>query len=276
MDCRNEKSQLAEALSIKPAKLPRWKRMLDISFILLVLPLAVLLAAFITLLIRVVSAGPVLFKQERVGYLGRRFLCFKFRTMFAGADTAVHQGHLHQLMDSNTPMTKMDSHGDPRIIPFGRLLRSSGLDELPQLINVVRGEMSLVGPRPCLSYEYDRYLPWQRERFSTLPGLTGLWQVSGKNRTTFVEMIQLDIHYARRKTPWLDLAILLRTLPALVIQVWETRRLEKLPSTQNNLKPILPANRPVPVYSLHKTAIAEIVRAERQGRLNAEKNKPKL
>ena len=104
-------------------------------------------------------------------------------------------------MDSNTPMTKMDSKGDPRIIPFGWLLRSSGLDELPQLINVLRGEMSLVGPRPCLPYEYDRYLPWQRERFAAVPGLTGLWQVSGKNRTTFVEMIQLDIKVCAAKKP---------------------------------------------------------------------------
>ncbi len=105
-------------------------------------------------------------------------------------------------------MVKLDAHGDSRIIPFGLLLRSSGLDELPQFINVLRGEMSVVGPRPCLGYECDHYLPWQRERFNTLPGLTGLWQVSGKNRTTFVEMMQMDIQYARNKTLWLDLTII--------------------------------------------------------------------
>jgi lipopolysaccharide/colanic/teichoic acid biosynthesis glycosyltransferase len=141
----------------------RWKRALDIVVVLLALPLLVPLMIVVAVLIRVVSAGPVLFKQERVGYLGRRFMCFKFRTMFVGADAVAHQGHLRHLMDSNTPMTKMDSEGDPRIIPFGRLLRASGLDELPQLINVLRGEMSLVGPRPCLPYEYDKYLPWQKE-----------------------------------------------------------------------------------------------------------------
>jgi exopolysaccharide production protein ExoY len=126
-------------------------------------------------------------------------------------------------MNSDVPMMKMDSHGDPRIIPFGRLLRASGLDELPQLINVLFGDMSLVGPRPCVTYEYEKYLPWQRERFNTLPGLTGLWQVSGKNRTTFTEMIQLDIKYARNKTLWLDLMIIFKTVPALMIQMWETR-----------------------------------------------------
>jgi len=197
--------------------------MLDIVLIIMALPVLLPLVMLIGLFIRIVSAGPVLFKQERIGYLGGRFLCYKFRTMFVGSDTNVHQGHLNHLMNSDAPMMKMDSHGDPRIIPFGRLLRASGLDELPQLINVLCGEMSLVGPRPCVSYEYEKYLPWQRERFNTAPGLTGLWQVSGKNRTTFTEMIQLDIKYARSKTLWLDLKIILKTVPALVIQVWDSR-----------------------------------------------------
>jgi len=128
------------------------------------------------------------------------------------------------LMKSDAPMVKLDARGDSRIIPFGLLLRSSGLDELPQLVNVLRGEMSLVGPRPCLPYECDNYLPWQRERFNTLPGLTGLWQVSGKNRTTFVEMMQLDIKYTRNKTLWLDLMIILKTIPAILGQVWHARK----------------------------------------------------
>jgi lipopolysaccharide/colanic/teichoic acid biosynthesis glycosyltransferase len=127
------------------------------------------------------------------------------------------------LMDSNAPMTKMDSKGDKRIIPGGRLLRSSGLDELPQLVNVLMGDMSLVGPRPCLAYEAAKYLPWQMERFNAAPGLTGLWQVSGKNRTTFTRMIQLDIEYARTKSLGLDLKIILKTVPALLQQMWDTR-----------------------------------------------------
>jgi exopolysaccharide production protein ExoY len=207
---------------------PRWKRILDIVLIVVASPVLLPLMMLIGLLIRIVSAGPILFKQERVGYLGERFLCYKFRTMFVNSDTGIHQGHLNQLMNSDVPMIKMDSHGDPRIIPFGRLLRSSGLDELPQLINVLLGEMSLVGPRPCVSYEYEKYLPWQRERFNTVPGLTGLWQVSGKNRTTFTEMIQLDIKYTRSKTLWLDLKIILKTMPTLLAQMWETRMKRKL------------------------------------------------
>jgi lipopolysaccharide/colanic/teichoic acid biosynthesis glycosyltransferase len=212
--------------------------MLDIALIVMALPLLLPLAMFIGLLIRIVSAGPVLFKQERIGYLGERFLCYKFRTMFVNSDTTVHRGHLNQLMNSDAPMMKMDCHGDPRIIPFGRLLRASGLDELPQLINVLCGEMSLVGPRPCVSYEYEKYLPWQRERFNTAPGLTGLWQVSGKNRTTFTEMIQLDIKYARSKTIWLDLKIIFMTVPALMIQMWETRVQRNFAARSAKLKTI--------------------------------------
>jgi len=138
------------------AGLPRWKRTLDVGLILLALPVLIPLALLITAIIRIVSKGPILFQQERVGYLGGKFMCLKFRTMFVGADTVSHQGHLHQLINSDAPMMKMDSHGDSRIIRFGRWLRSSGLDELPQLINVLLGEMSLVGPRPCLPYESEK------------------------------------------------------------------------------------------------------------------------
>jgi lipopolysaccharide/colanic/teichoic acid biosynthesis glycosyltransferase len=224
MDFPIELEQLQNAPSPRAVQNLYGKRTLDTALILLALPFLVPLALLVALFIRSGSRGPVLFRQERVGYRGRRFTCFKFRTMFVNADTTSHQGHLHQLMNSNTPMMKMDAKGDPRIIPFGRLLRASGLDELPQLINVLRGEMSLVGPRPCLPYEYDNYLPWQKERFGTVPGLTGLWQVSGKNKTTFVEMIQLDIKYAKAKTLWWDLKIILMTIPALIIQMRETRQ----------------------------------------------------
>jgi lipopolysaccharide/colanic/teichoic acid biosynthesis glycosyltransferase len=196
---------------------------MDVVFVLLILPFVLPLAVLVAVLIRMVSPGPVLFRQERVGYLGRKFMCFKFRTMFVGAETTTHQGHLQHLMESDVPMVKLDARGDSRIIPFGLLLRLSGLDELPQFINVLRGEMSMVGPRPCLTYECDNYLPWQRERFNTLPGLTGLWQVSGKNQTTFAEMMRLDISYARNKTLWLDLIIILKTIPAILGQVWQSR-----------------------------------------------------
>lgn len=203
---------------------PRWKRVLDVALIIVALPLLFPLMLAIAVMIWIVSDGPILFRQERIGYRGRRFMCFKFRTMAAGNNSAVHQGHLNHLMTSDVPMVKMDIHGDPRIIRFGVPIRSSGLDELPQIINVLRGEMSLVGPRPCVPYEFDKYLPEQKERFNTLPGLTGLWQVSGKNNTTFAEMIQLDIEYSRNKNLWLDMKIILKTIPALVVQMQETRQ----------------------------------------------------
>ena len=248
----------------------RWKRALDVLLILVALPVLIPLALLVTLLIRGGSKGPVLFMQDRVGYRGRRFRCFKFRTMFMNADTTTHQGHLQQLMNSNTPMTKLDSKGDPRIIPFGMLLRASGLDELPQLINVLRGDMSLVGPRPCLPYEYEKYLPWQKERFQTVPGLTGLWQVSGKNKTTFVEMIQLDIRYAKNKTLWLDLKIILLTVPILILQMLETRRVMK--SSPRTVHPKAGCfNEAATPYSFARAPLAGVVQARDGGNVWMEK-----
>jgi lipopolysaccharide/colanic/teichoic acid biosynthesis glycosyltransferase len=155
--------------------------------------------------------------------------------MKVNADCSAHQRHLESLMKGKVPMVKMDLIGDERLIRLGRLFRVMGLDELPQLINVLRGEMSLVGPRPCLSYEYEEHLPWQRQRFDTVPGLTGLWQVSGKNHTTFDEMVRMDIWYGNNKSLRLDLAILFKTIPAVLAQVKEliakrkTERQESLP-----------------------------------------------
>jgi exopolysaccharide production protein ExoY len=189
----SHRKSAAAASAADFARVPLWKRVLDIGFLLIAVPSLLPLLLMTAIAIKVGSKGPVLFKQERVGLLGKRFIIFKFRTMIAGADTAVHETHAASLIESNRPMTKLDAHGDARLIPFGRRFRAAGLDELPQLINVLRGEMSLVGPRPCLPSEFNRYLPWQRERFLALPGLTGLWQVSGKNRTTFNEMVDLDI-----------------------------------------------------------------------------------
>ena len=206
---------------------PWWKRALDVTLIVLSLPVVLPLTVLVALLIRCVSAGPVLFKQERVGFKGARFMCFKFRTMVVGADKKVHEGHLGRLIEGGLPMQKMDLRGDPRLIRFGIWLRASGVDEIPQLLNVLRGDMSLVGPRPCLPFEHEKYLPWQQERFTTLPGLTGLWQVSGKNRTTFNQMVRMDIAYARNLAFWLDLKIIALTIPALVGQMLETRRLRK-------------------------------------------------
>ncbi len=200
---------------------PPWKRAIDILFCLPALPVLALMTLFMSLMIVLRSPGPVFFRQERVGHGRRRFLCFKFRTMHVRAETDVHREHFAKLIDTNAPMVKIDTR-DSRLIPGGRILRATGLDELPQIINVLRGDMSIVGPRPCIPYEYEKYQPWQRERFDTLPGITGLWQVSGKNRTTFEEMMHLDIRYARTKTFWMDLRIIVLTPVAIATQIYDT------------------------------------------------------
>jgi lipopolysaccharide/colanic/teichoic acid biosynthesis glycosyltransferase len=212
--------------------IPAWKRLLDVLCIFATAPLWLPVMFVVYAIIKIVSPGPAIFRQERVGYLGRRFTCFKFRTMVVNADTRVHQGHLKHLMASNVPMKKLDNSRDKRLIPCGLLLRSLGLDELPQLFNVLRGDMSLVGPRPCVPYEYESYLPRQRKRFEAAPGLTGLWQVSGKNRTTFEEMIDLDIFYARNQSLLMDLKIILKTVPAIISQT------KDLNEVTINLEPI--------------------------------------
>ena len=203
---------------------PRWKRAIDIACCLAALPLLVICAAVMTIIMSLFSRGPLLFRQERVGFKGRRFRIYKFRTMHVCAETASHQSHFAQLVRSNAPMQKMDARGDSRMIPGGWIIRACGLDELPQIINVWRGEMSVVGPRPCIPYEYEQYSSAQRARFNAVPGLTGLWQVSGKNRTTFDEMIRLDVEYAATKSFWLDLQIIIRTPLALFVQFIDTRR----------------------------------------------------
>jgi lipopolysaccharide/colanic/teichoic acid biosynthesis glycosyltransferase len=143
--------------------------------------------------------------------------------MKVNADTTVHREHLNHLMTSNRPMKKLDATGDSRLIPGGLWLRTLGVDELPQIFNVLKGEMSLVGPRPSTSYEYEMFEPRHRQRCQTLPGLTGLWQVKGKNRTTFERMMELDIQYVETKSLYLDLKIIAGTLPAILLQVWDVQ-----------------------------------------------------
>jgi lipopolysaccharide/colanic/teichoic acid biosynthesis glycosyltransferase len=206
---------------------PKWKRAMDITGALFALALLSPLLAGIALYIRIVSPGPALFTQRRIGFKGRPFRFYKFRTMNVGADTTVHQQYVATLIQEGAaggngraaarPMRKLEC--DPQIIPFGRVLRSLSLDELPQLLNVLRGDMSLVGPRPALPYEVEAYAPWHNRRFDVLPGMTGLWQVSGKNRLTFNQMIQLDIRYAHTLSFWSDVLILFATLPAIGAQI---------------------------------------------------------
>lgn len=200
---------------------PAWKRVLDIALCLFGLTVFGPLMLLIAIGIKLVDPGPVLFRQERIGHKGKPFMLFKFRSMKLNSDTTVHKEHLAHLMKSNGNLTKLDK-ADSRLIPFGRMFRASGLDELPQLFNIIRGEMSFIGPRPCVPYEYEQFDPWHKRRCDTYPGLTGLWQVSGKNKTTFTEMMRLDITYGKRQTLREDLRILVQTIPAVVGQIRES------------------------------------------------------
>lgn len=205
--------------------LPAWKRALDLAIIALTLPLWLPLMILIALWVAITSPGPVFYRQPRVGLKGRRFMIVKFRTMKVNAETRSHETYLEQLMVSDTPMIKLDAKGDPRLILGGKLLRATGLDELPQIFNVVRGEMSVVGPRPCTAREFDLYTPRDRERVNAVPGLTGFWQVNGKNRTTFRQMVEMDVFYSENISLRMDLKIIVRTFPALASQLldmWQT------------------------------------------------------
>jgi exopolysaccharide production protein ExoY len=208
-------------------RIPAWKRAIDLALCIVAFPLLCAVTAVMCVVVKLVSPGPVFFRQERVGYKGSRFMCYKFRTMFVNADTRSHQVYYDSLLNSRASMVKLDAKGDSRLIPGAWLLRATGLDELPQIINVLRREMCIVGPRPCLPYEFEKYEAWQRDRFNSVPGLTGLWQVSGKNRTSFEEMIKLDIRYSELRSLALDLRIILMTVPALVVQVADTRSARK-------------------------------------------------
>ena len=203
------------------ARFPGWKRTLDLTLILVTLPVWLPLVLLVMGLIRFTSSGPIFYRQERVGYRLRRFMIFKFRTMQANAETRTHEDYFASLMRSEVAMTKLDAAGDSRLIPGARFLRASGLDELPQIFNVLRGEMSLVGPRPCLPSEFNRYEAWQQKRVNAPPGLTGYWQVNGKNRTTFNQMVFMDLFYIDKMSIWLDLGIILKTIPVVVFETIE-------------------------------------------------------
>lgn len=202
--------------------IPAWKRALDVSCILLSLPLWWPIMVIVALWITIVSHGPIFFRQERVGFRGKRFMIWKFRSMKVCAETRSHESHFDRLVEANCPMTKLDALGDTRVIRGGWFLRATGLDELPQIFNVLAGEMSLVGPRPCTPRELPKF-SHHRRRFDALPGLTGYWQVNGKNRTTFLQMIEHDIHYAESMSLRLDLEIMARTVPAILQQLREIR-----------------------------------------------------
>lgn len=195
-------------------KTPYWKRAIDIAvslaLIVALAPLLALIAAFIWWR----DGGPVLFKQPRLGLMGQSFVIYKFRTLrLCEAATTNHRQYVAGLSSDNGVTNKPDLTS--RAIPGGNFLRSTSLDELPQLWNILRGDMSLIGPRPDV-LEWDDYKPWHLRRFEVLPGVTGLWQVSGKNRLTFNEMIEKDIEYVDNRSLMLDLRIALRTFRLLL------------------------------------------------------------
>ena len=187
------------------------KRALDLGLCILLFPVIALVLAACAVAIRIDSPGPVIFKQRRTGLHGRRFGMYKFRTMVANAEEL--KADLQHL--SIVPLPDFKLIDDPRITRVGRFLRKASLDELPQLLNVIRGEMSLVGPRPT-SFAPSTYDLWHTERLEVLPGVTGLWQVVGRNAATFDERLRLDIEYIDRMSLRLDLWILLRTVLAVV------------------------------------------------------------
>jgi exopolysaccharide biosynthesis polyprenyl glycosylphosphotransferase len=200
------------------------KRALDVTaagvLVALLSPLFLLIAA----LVRLKSPGPVFFKQTRVGEFGKPFTMLKFRTMRVNADNAIHKAFVSQLIKGAAPDVATAANdapfkieNDPRVTAIGRLLRKTSLDELPQLWNVLRGEMSLVGPRPPLTYEVEQYKPWHYRRvLEAKPGITGLWQVSGRSQTTFDDMVRLDLRYAKNNSAWTDIKILLATPRAVM------------------------------------------------------------
>jgi lipopolysaccharide/colanic/teichoic acid biosynthesis glycosyltransferase len=196
------------------------KRGLDIvgsiALLLLLLPVYVIVGA----LVKLTSEGPMFFRQDRVGRMGRPFKMLKFRTMYLNSDSAIHKKYVTDFIKSSD---RLDNNGvfkivdDPRVTPVGRVLRKTSLDELPQFWNVLRGDMSLVGPRPPLAYEVKQYKPWHYRRVvEAKPGITGLWQVTGRSRTTFDDMVRLDLRYARTCSVWTDVKILLATPRAVI------------------------------------------------------------
>ncbi|MEW6732828.1 MAG: sugar transferase [Acidobacteriota bacterium] len=203
----------------------RWlKRSIDLTLSLLGLILLAPLWLLIIVMIKLNSKGPAIYRQERVGMDGRVFRMYKFRSMYPNASEDIHRELMHKTIkssiESNQGTDERPIYGkiknDPRITPIGDWLRRTSLDELPQLLNIIRGEMSLIGPRPPIPYEVEIYEDWHRARFHVKPGLTGLWQVSGRNRLSFEQMVRLDIYYIENWSLWLDLKILLKTIPVVL------------------------------------------------------------
>ncbi len=206
-------AELTRPAGARPVSQRLAKRALDLVCATVLLAALVPLLLVVAVLIKLSSPGPILFAQRRIGKDGQPFTMYKFRTMMADNDASIHQAYTRALIKGAAP-----THGgvfklrrDPRVTEVGRILRATSLDEIPQLVNVLQGDMSLVGPRPPLSYEVELYGPRERGRLAVTPGLTGLWQVSGRSALNFQQMIDLDLAYIEHWSIWLDLRILFRT-----------------------------------------------------------------
>ena len=208
----------ASAIPVRRPAYDAAKRTFDVIAAVILIFLLVPLVLIVSLAIVIDSGWPIFYTGDRIGRGARTFTVFKFRSMRADADPSVHAQYLHDLLQGRAASSDgvFKVPADPRITRVGHFLRKSSLDELPQLVNVLRGEMSLVGPRPEVPYALDEYEPWMFKRFEVLPGLTGLWQVRGRGRIGVRGMLQLDVEYAETCDIGLDLAILVRTVPAVL------------------------------------------------------------
>ena len=212
-------------LSLNPVDGPTWsdKRIADI--ILSAIGLALLSPLFLIIAfgIKLSSKGPLIFVQERFGKDGKPFKFYKFRSMHVGTDNSKHEEYVRSFIDSDSGKNKCITEDirifkitdDPRIFRFGKFIRRTSLDEFPQLFNVLKGDMTIVGPRPCLAYEWECYEDWHKKRLTCLPGCTGMWQALGRSSVSFEEMVILDLYYISNMTLWLDLKIILKTIPVI-------------------------------------------------------------
>ncbi len=199
----------------------RAKRLLDLVFTLLISPLILFVAAVVAVFIRLDSKGPILYRQKRVGQNGVKFEMLKFRSMYVDNDDTVHREAIKQYINGATLNDDSDipykMANDPRITRVGKFIRKTGIDELPQFWNVLRGQMTLVGPRPPLPYEVDLYTLHDWLRLSGKPGLTGPWQVYGRSKVSFQKMIDMDIAYLQRQSFWEDIKLIALTLPVMLL-----------------------------------------------------------
>lgn len=213
------------------------KRLLDLIVAVTALVLLAPLMAALTVLVRIDSPGPAFYRQRRVGRLGAPFTVLKFRSMYDGSSQSLHHQASLDWFNERRQANRYKSESDPRVTRLGKYLRRTSLDELPQLFNVVKGEMSLVGPRPLMEYERTRFEGIDFEREQVRPGITGLWQVSGRDRLSARQMLALDVRYVREWSLWLDIKILARTLPAVLSELRHTS------SRAESTAIVTPANR---------------------------------